>query len=100
MMLIQYSLPWPMPITYISVERKIETRTYFVQFVHEYAALDTLTTAALQGSLRKAKNKAETLACVGRLFKAKLKAATIHVMYHSTQQSKACEESTLKARER
>eukprot|EP00965_Chrysotila_dentata_P260324 6213865-Pleurochrysis_carterae.AAC.1 len=53
-----------------------------------------------QGSLRKARNKAEALACVRSLFKAKLKAVTIHVMYHSIQQSiqqsNACEESPLK----
>eukprot|EP00965_Chrysotila_dentata_P145294 4798963-Pleurochrysis_carterae.AAC.1 len=57
-----------------------------------------------QGSLAKARNKAEALACVGSHFKAKLKAVTTHVMYHSIQQSiqpsNACEESLLKVRER
>eukprot|EP00965_Chrysotila_dentata_P024008 795256-Pleurochrysis_carterae.AAC.3 len=60
----------------------------------------SIATQVDQGSLRKARNKAEALACVGSLFKAKLKAVTVHVMYHSTQQSNACEESTLTVRER
>eukprot|EP00965_Chrysotila_dentata_P146074 4825396-Pleurochrysis_carterae.AAC.2 len=42
---------------------------------------------------------AEALACITSLVKAKLNAVTIHVMYHSTQTSNACKESTLKVRE-
>eukprot|EP00965_Chrysotila_dentata_P021890 724650-Pleurochrysis_carterae.AAC.3 len=42
----------------------------------------------------KSENKSEALACVGSLFTAKLK---IHVMYHPTQKSNACEESTLRS---
>eukprot|EP00965_Chrysotila_dentata_P236606 6201417-Pleurochrysis_carterae.AAC.1 len=53
-----------------------------------------------QGSNREARNKAEALACVVSLFKAKPKAVTIHVTYHSTRRSIACEESTFKVRER
>eukprot|EP00965_Chrysotila_dentata_P016984 563849-Pleurochrysis_carterae.AAC.1 len=53
-----------------------------------------------QGSLRKLRNKAEALACVGSLFRAKLKAVAVHVMYNSIQQLNACEESTLKVREK
>eukprot|EP00965_Chrysotila_dentata_P098807 3267266-Pleurochrysis_carterae.AAC.1 len=56
--------------------------------------------AKARGVIEKQK-KAEALACVGSFFKAKLKAVTIiHVMYHSTQQSNACDESTLRVRER
>eukprot|EP00965_Chrysotila_dentata_P221093 6192190-Pleurochrysis_carterae.AAC.3 len=53
-----------------------------------------------QGSLRKARNQAEALACVESIFTAKLKAVSIHVMYHSTHLLNACKESTLKVRER
>eukprot|EP00965_Chrysotila_dentata_P032188 1073592-Pleurochrysis_carterae.AAC.1 len=47
------------------------------------------------------RNEAEALVCVeSRLFKAKVKAVAIHVMYHSIPQSNACEESPLKVREK
>eukprot|EP00965_Chrysotila_dentata_P256390 6212521-Pleurochrysis_carterae.AAC.1 len=54
-------------------------------------ALTTSTYAPITGqsqrSLRKAKTKAEALACVRSLFKAKLKAVAVHVMYDFIQQS-------------
>eukprot|EP00965_Chrysotila_dentata_P160671 5305467-Pleurochrysis_carterae.AAC.1 len=63
-------------------------------------AVQSQYTSQSKGSLIKARNKAEALTCVSCLFKAKLKAVPIHVMYHSIQQSNACEESPLNMRER